>query len=1245
MMKDLKKDLMDFIDIKMVKLTATNYKQPIRNKTGTYKKKDITILFIPNILSEEGRILISLPYNRDWTIRRYLKKSRFEFKDMHIEVNGNKIKSLRQHLNTGDEIIIIPKIETPLAAWWAAATFWHGVARIVAAASAAYSIYSAITYQKPKTPSFDTSGDGMDADSPSSSWDGVRTTSSVGTPIPIIIGERLTGGNVLNEYVSTDGDKNYLRTLLGICQGEVDSITLVRINRNAAANYSGYTLETRLGTNDQTVISDFHDSHNLKSVGIQLTKNNAYTYTTEDNDLEAFEVHLQLPSGLWQQDASGNILAYDVTYKVEYKLHSSGDWTDLGSTTISAKSRSALKRIFRKSGLTTGQYDIRVTKTSDDSDFTHTSDLYIERIDEISCEDEQEFPNIATAGVKSLAMDQLSGAFPDYEFLVRGSKMMVPKVMNGAADVGWDDYYWDPDADCYKLLSDGTALTWDGVTFTTAYSANPIWGMYYLMTFKRAGLGHFITSSDHNLDYLVEMSQYCEERVPDGLGGYEKRFRMDICIDSPQKALDLIMQLCSIFRGMPFYSDKGQVKICIEKPDIPVQLFGMGNIIKDSFSETWGSIRDVPNIVNVQFDDEDNNYETCTIQAAVDDEALAAGKPINIKTIRYYGTKLSYAIRHGRNYLKVCKYISNTIKIKAGIGAIVRQCGELVDVAHDVPQWGFSGRVKDGSTTTKVKLDRSVIIESGKSYAIRVDFSKGAYEERTITDPTGTYTEVTVNSAFTNTPLDFDSYSFGEVNKIVKPARIVSLKRKRNFETEIEAVEYNENIFDDSTIIIPQSSYSSLTNTLSNVENLKLTERMAITKDGKVEDVLDIWWNKPAPLEYSVRRFAKAKIYISENAGLSWIPKGESSGEHFAISEGIVDLTDYKVVVVSVSANGEANPIDDSPQENISIIGKSAPPADVSSFLVNQSRDRLYFGWTKVNDADLSGYEIRYGSSWNTATAIASNIKNDSLIRLDFRTGDNQSFWIKAIDTTGNYSLNATEAILSVESIPFTNVIESYSEQTGWAGTKVQTVKVGNNLKLDTGYLTGTYETPVRDIGYVATFKIGIETAIVDASSEDRMDDSEIERMNDSETDRMSGRGISGAATFEIKTSEDNITWSAYAPWQAGDYKCRYFQIRMTMTRATEGMTIQCSQLNYYSDLPDVDEFGEIEITDAGAGIQVVYSKTFHQAPVVAPQILSGDGRVVVYTAEPDLTDFTAKLYDLAGVAKAGRFSYHIHGV
>lgn len=1261
-----------------------------------YKKRDITIRFIPNLLADEGRKLKSLPYNRTWSIRQYLETSGFEFLDMRVTVNGRDTEDISAQLTIGDDILISPKIETPIALWWAAATFWQGVAFVagIAAtvATVGFAIYQSVAAARLKTPNYGSDGEGLD-EGPGHTWDGVRTTCDVGGVIPVCYGEVPIGGNVINEYISHDGDESRLHTLLGICWGEIESIILRRINRNPAENYSGYTLTTRLGTLDQLVIPGFHDSHNLVGVDVQLVKDSAYTYTTNKTDVEAFELHFKIP-GLYTQESNGNILSWAITYKVEYKLHTDVEWTDLGSQTITRRTRNNFKSVFRKDSLTSGQCDIRITRTSDDPsdlDFPITNgELWLERVDEISCEDAQEFPRIALAAIDSLAIRQLSGTPPDYELLVKGRKVMTPQVMNGAEAVPWDDYYWDPLEEAYRLFSDDTILTWDGETFVTAYSANPIWCTYDLMTNTVFGAGHYITPSDNNIAFLVEQSQYCDEKVPDGAGGWEKRFRMDIRIESPQKALNLILQMCSLFRAYPFYSDRGQVKIVVEKPEEPVQLFSPGNIAKNSFSESWGSKRDIPTIVNVQFDDKDRDFTPQTVQAVVDDEALIAGRPLNPVTIRYYGVKESYAIRHGRNYYKSIKYISNTIRFKSALGGMLRQCGEVIDIAHDVPQWGFGGTVKadfvyrgnfdeeiayavnDGITyegdeyrciqastgnlptevsyweivpRTKVKLDRTVTIETGKSYCIRVDFARGGYEEGVVIDNPGTYTEVNVATAFSNTPMANDIYSFGEIDKVVKPGRIIAIKRSRNGEVEFEVPEYSGDIFDDTAVTIPQKKISSLVNSILPVENLKLTGHLVEMSDGKIEMAIDVWFTKPEPESNHIGGYCAARIYLSDNDGDSWDFRGETLSHNFQIAGGIVDGKAYRVAVTSVGLTAET-PVSTAPNDTITPVRKGNPN-NVASFIATKYRDRMVYGWPEVSDLDVrtgGGYEIRSGESWEAGRTLITRYKGTRYEDPNFREGTDLSFWIKAINSSGNYSLEATEAIVTVDNIPFKNIIASYSEAPGWAGEKTNTTAAEGTLEISEGELTGTYETPVRDNGYVASFKIGIEEIVTLAAGDRTFDSDANARFNDNVTDRFSGPELPGASSFRIRTSEDNVTWSEWASWQAGDYYCRYFQLEMTLTRENLSQTIQCSQLDYYADLPDVDDRLEGEVTVAGDGDDLTFVKTFHEDPALNITILTGDG---VYWKQTglDTTGCNIKLYDASGTAVTGTFRAHIHGV
>lgn len=1204
----------------------------------------IKIRFNPKALTSEGQISKDVEYVAGKTLLSYVMDAGFEVEDVRFILSGRKAFA-DDLVKNGEEIIIVPDIEFQAIVAIFAIAWVKTTILVITLLTTIYSVVSALT-ARPRKSSFGTTGDGLDSSSPTYGWEGIQNTSDVATPIGIVYGLHRVGGQVIGRYVNTDGDKNYLNVLLALCEGEIDSISSVEINQNPIANYSEVAYDTRLGTNTQDPVDNFAQVHNTRSVNVNLPQSSAHVYTSLGTNLNALEIHLALSNGLYAQDsATGAIGSWTVTYKVEYKLVGAGSYTDLGNVDITATSRTAVRRVYRIEGLTSGQYNIRLTRQSADSDFYHTGDLTWDSVDEIINEDIA-YVNTALLSLTALATNQLSGSMPNITSLVKGTKVSQPQVFDGVDEVDWEDYYYDPDTDEFKLLSDDTVLDWDGVSYVTKWSANPVWCLMDLLLNTRYGLGNFIDSNSIDLTSFLAMAKYCEEKVPDGNGGYEKRYNLNIVLDSSMRAFDMILQVASAFRGLVFYSN-GTIKLKIDKPEVAVQTFGMGNITRGTFMQTWLSLKQRYNVIEVQYINKDINYAQDTI-SVIDDAALLAGDVIRKKQIKVFTTQTSQAYREGRFLLFTNKYIKRSVVFKAGIDAIICEPGDVIKVAHDVPAWGIgSGRVQASSTDTVINLDKEVILESGKTYVLLVrDSATDTIEIQTITTAPGTVSQVTVGSAFAFTPALNDIYSVGELNIETKPFRIMSIQIDNDYNAEIQAVEYNADIYNDTAPTLPSTNYSALSVDTPDVTDLRLTTGIVKASDGTIQTSIDVWFAKPDGTSVNVM-FQKAKIFLSDNDGLNWVEMGESADGHFQISRGLIDGTEYTIAVVSVGANGLSKLISASPQDSITALGKSLPPEDVPTFLINQSRDRLFFGWTGVTDLDLSGYEIRYGQSWSSGSVLATQIKDTTHISLDMRTGSGQSYFIKAIDTSGNYSETETEAEITIDEIPFQNIIESYMEAASWAGTKSSTVVASSNLLISSGCLAGTYVTPVRDIGFLATFKIGIDAVIVDGSADRRFDDDPDTSFADSETARFSGEEVAGAASFRIKTSEDNITWTDWRQWQNGDYKCRYFQLEMTLARQSIIQDIQCTQFNYFADLPDVDEkpLTPLTISVAASGLAVTFEKTFHKAPNVSITVVSGTGRFWNFPVIPDTTGFTVKLYDATGTAVTGDFYYHAHGV
>jgi len=187
------------------------------------------------------------------------------------------------------------------------------------------------------------------------------------------------------------------------------------------------------------------------------------------------------------------------------------------------------------------------------------------------------------------------------------------------------------------------------------------------------------------------------------------------------------------------------------------------------------------------------------------------------------------------------------------------------------------------------------------------------------------------------------------------------------------------------------------------------------------------------------------------------------------------------------------------------------------------------------------------------------------------------------------------------------------------------------------------YYTSIKDLGYICDAKIIIDT-IVAVTQGAAYNTEAVRRYNTDSTMRYTGQSLPVGMTYEIRTSEDNITWTDWEDWILADYHCRYFQVKLTLTREFLTSTIIFSSFIIKADLPDVDENITGTISVAGTGATITFTKTYHAAPSVNVQILSGDGYVVKFTTAPTLTGCAFKVYQLDGTAVVGDYMVNVHG-
>jgi len=1056
----------------------------------------ITLIKIKNIIAKEGREILEIPFKEGMTLFDIVREYR-DWKTYSKIIHNSNVYEIdkisekflnTQKLKEKDIIILVVEVKDPVSisaiigtilVGAEIGTFWAVVGWVLIGASMLYGFLN-----KPKQPSFGDRGGGSFESSPTYGWDGIQSTKDVGIPIAVIYGEHRTGINVVNTYVE-EGENQTLNVLGAIGEGEIESISNVEVNGNPIENYydeeENAEITTRMGTNNQTFIEEFGDIHTVFNQSVQLTKNSSYEYTTDGSSVQGFKLGLNVNSLYQTNKNTGSINSWSVTYKVEYKVHGDPDYISLGQHKITAKSRSDVRRFFKSPYLTAEQYDIRITRVSDDSDFYHQGDLYLTSVDEIQ-NHKLVYPNTALIGIRMLATEHLSGSMPNITVLVRGIKVSIPFVVDSNGnEVAWDDYYWDEDNTEWRKFCDDSSLTWDGTTYVDRWCANPVWCMKDLITNNRYGLGDYISSSHISDATFLEMARTCDARVKDGDDNWEKRFRLDIVIDSKSRAIDLLNQILTTFRAVPVYSE-GAVRIEIEKSEIASHIFNMGNIIKDSFSVHYLAKDEIPNVIEFQFANKNKNYERDVIQI-YDEDSLAAGDEIVKRTMSYFGvTRVSQLIRDGTFLINRAKNNTKVCKFRTTIAALGCQVMDVVKVQHDQTQWAVGGKVTSGSTTSKVCLDKEVTLTEGNSYQLIVkDADDDTIETKDISDGAGTYSEVNLSSPLSFTPASYDEYILQETDDTPELMRIASLKRLEKGEIEVETIEYTDSIYDDLTeITLPEDDYDYVNLQIPEVQDVALSERILTKEDGTVESAIDVSFRYPDAQQRWQKKIVGVKVYLSDDGGNSYEYKKSTNKAFTTIIDNLQTGIEYTVALVSICDSGEEGVIATSPSATITLDGKTDAPPDVENFAYDFTNE-LVFTWNEVDADDTKAYEIRTAdSNWGTENSdFVCKVRDLTFTVVYPGSRSPGTYYIKAVNSSGIYSDKAvsvtpTNAAPSAPTVSKTELFQKVALQWDdvtdrdlqhyevWSST---TDAWGGEEELVTKVAAGAY---VGDVGVMA---------------------------------------------------------------------------------------------------------------------------------------------------------------------------------
>lgn len=290
--------------------------------------------------------------------------------------------------------------------------------------------------------------------------------------------------------------------------------------------------------------------------------------------------------------------------------------------------------------------------------------------------------------------------------------------------------------------------------------------------------------------------------------GCEPRFEYSWVHDTFKGFWDTLVDVAATARAAPI-PDGRILRFKVERPRTAVSLIGKGQIIPRSFEIDYAGSAKRANSITADYWDEDQNYDR--VNVPMDDPELDPAtleEDIVRQSITVEGiTRRSQMKRHIFWMLLVNRMLRRSGKFRTGLEALTYEAGDVVQLAHDIVPWGESGRLLASSTTTSVRLDRTVTLLPSTTYYLKVRGQRQvAAADGTITDQqstvqvtqaAGTYSAddpITINT-LGFVPAKDDPYVLYTEAQI-RLVQIAKISLAEGLERSVEWVEYRAEVYD-----------------------------------------------------------------------------------------------------------------------------------------------------------------------------------------------------------------------------------------------------------------------------------------------------------------------------------------------------------------------------------------------------------------------------------------------------------------
>ena len=311
---------------------------------------------------------------------------------------------------------------------------------------------------------------------------------------------------------------------------------------------------------------------------------------------------------------------------------------------------------------------------------------------------------------------------------------------------------------------------WTGTQYESKFANNPAWACYHLLHRARrhddGSTFSFSGVSADRIDYpaFLAWANYCADTTPPVVAK-TCRFYM-----SQTNTLRKQLNTVSLLGRGVIVQIGSKFTVLVDKADATAQKFsfGMGNIIGNSYAEEFIPYDDRANAVEITYYDEDRDYEATTVELYSFDFDTS-DREINKATVALYGcVDRDMALQYGKWLLNNNRLLTMVASWEAGVDAIACLPGDVVEVSHDVPQFGYSGRIVSAASGSAV-VDRDLSFVGGCQITVRHQDDDSS-RRKTIVGITGP--NVTISGTWAKIPAGYANFVFSTPTTNSKKFRV-----------------------------------------------------------------------------------------------------------------------------------------------------------------------------------------------------------------------------------------------------------------------------------------------------------------------------------------------------------------------------------------------------------------------------------------------------------------------------------------